>query len=110
MNYEYIEIEKEMIPYEFEIELEEELFTFDIRYNESHDFFTIDLYKDDELVVAGEKIVYGVSLFESTYNPKTHPAATIVPLDPSNIETRVSWDNLNETVFLCIMNGSDEDE
>lgn len=110
MDYECIEIEKELIPYDFEVELEDQLFKLDIRYNETYDFFTVDLYKDDELIVAGEKLVYNVPLFESTYDPKTHPANTIIPLDPSGIESRVSWDNLNETVFLCIENGGDDDE
>lgn len=110
MDYEYIEVEKDLIPYEFEIELENQLFKLDIRYNETYDFFTVDLYKDEELIVAGEKLVYNVPLFESTYDPKTHPANIIIPLDPSGIENRVSWDTLNKTVFLCIDNGGDEDE
>lgn len=109
MEREYIEIEKELIPYQFEIELEEEIFTFDIRYNENHDFFTIDLYKGEELLCAGEKLVYGEPLFDRIHTP-VFPAPTIVPLDPSNHENRITWDNLNETVFLIIDNGGDSVE
>lgn len=107
---EYIEIDKTQIPYAFDIEIESDVFTFDVRYNERHDFFTIDLLKDDELIVAGEKIVYGVPLFERSYDPKTHPVVTIMPMDLSNKETRVTYGNLNETVFLYILDGSELDE
>ncbi|UQW98188.1 hypothetical protein M2M59_04040 [Rummeliibacillus sp. G93] len=109
MDKEYIEIEKDLIPYEFEIELEEEIFTFDVRYNENHDFFTIDLYKDEELICAGEKLVYGVPLWEDI-TTSDFPAPTIIPLDPSGKEKRVSWDNLNTTVFLILDNQGEEDE
>ena len=104
-DFEYIEINKDLIPYEFVVALGEEDFTLDIRYNELYDFFTVDLYKDETLIVAGEKIVYGMPLFASTYNPVTHPAPTIVPLDPSGNERTVTFENLNETVFLIIQGG-----
>lgn len=106
MDYEYIEIEKELIPYDFEIELGDELFTLDFRYNENHDFFTVDLYKNDVLLCAGEKLVYGMPLFSEVYDDE-FPAPTIIPLDPSGKESDVTWDNLNETVFLIIDNGGD---
>lgn len=109
MDQEYIEIEKELIPYQFEIELEEEIFTFDIRYNETYDFFTIDLYKDEELLCAGEKLVYGVPLWQDI-TTNDFPGPTIIPLDPSGKETRITWDNLNKTVFLILDNQGDADE
>lgn len=104
---EYIEIDKSLVPYEFTIELDNDEYMLDVRYNETHDFFTIDLYKDGNLVVAGEKLVYGVPLFESTYEPRTHPAQTIIPLDPSGHENTVTWATLNETVFLILQNGGE---
>lgn len=110
MDYEYIEIDKELIPYEFEIELDSAVFKLDVRYNDKYDFFTVDLYKDDVLIVAGEKLVYGQKLFESTYDAATHPPHDIVPLDPSNIENAVTWDNFGVTVFLCILNGGEDNE
>lgn len=110
MDYEYIEIDKESIPYEFEIELDGEAYMLDVRYNDKYDFFAVDLYKDDVLIVAGEKLVYGQKLFESTYDAATHPPQDIVPLDPSNIENTVTWDNFGVTVFLCILNGGEDNE
>lgn len=109
MDYEHIPIEKDLIPYQFELELEQEVFTFDIQYNEIYDFFTLDVYKNDELLVVGEKLVYGEPLFNHIYTPD-FPAPTIIPYDPSNHENRITWENLNETVFLIIENGGDIDE
>ncbi|MFD2867473.1 phage baseplate plug protein [Kurthia populi] len=104
---EYIEIDKDLIPYEFIIELDNDEYKLDVRYNETYDFFTVDLYKDEQLIVAGEKLVYGQALFASTYDPRTHPAQTIVPLDLSNHESTVTWATLNETVFLILQNGGE---
>ncbi|MCT6926172.1 hypothetical protein [Metasolibacillus sp.] len=103
MQREYIEIEKELIPYSFEIELGVELFEIGIEYNAIGDFFTLSLSKDGEVLVSNEKITYGEPLFSEIYDAR-YPAPLILPLDESNKETRVGWDNLNDTVFLVVMN------
>lgn len=103
MNFEYIELEKELIPYRFEIELGAELFEMEIHYNLVHDFFTIDLFKDDEVLIYGEKVTYGVPLFADVYDSR-FPAPTIIPMDESGQEQRVTFENLNETVFLRLVN------
>lgn len=103
MDFEYIEVMKELIPYRFEIELGAELFEMEIRYNERHDFFTIDLMKNDEVLVYGEKVTYGVPLFDDVYDDR-FPAPTIIPLDESGQESRVTYENLNNTVFLRLVN------
>ena len=104
MNKEYIEIEKALIPYKFEVELGVELFEFTIEYNEFGDFFTVSLKKDGETLVNNEKITYGEPLFKEFADDR-FPAPTIVPIDEAGIESRVSWGNLNKTVFLVVMNG-----
>ncbi|WP_332649657.1 phage baseplate plug family protein [Lysinibacillus sp. 54212] len=103
MNKEYIEIEKDLIPYRFETELGAELFEFEVHYNAHGDYFTVDLFKDGEVLVHGEKIVYGQSLFSEIYDER-FPAPEIIPIDESGKETRVGWDNLNKTVFLVVDN------
>ncbi|WP_088005600.1 phage baseplate plug family protein [Indiicoccus explosivorum] len=103
MRFEYLPIEKENIPYRFDIALPIEIYTFEVRYNETYDFFTIDLFKGDETLVLGEKIVYGVPLFRDVYD-RRFPAPTIVPLDESGNEQHVTYKNLGETVFLVVMN------
>lgn len=100
---EYIPIEKENIPYRFEIELGAEIFEFEIRHNDTYDFFTIDLYKDGAPLVYGEKVVYGVPLFLDVRD-LDFPVVEIVPIDRAGLETRVTYENMNETVFLVVMN------
>jgi hypothetical protein len=98
----YIDIDKEAIPYQFDIELAGELFTMDIRYNERADFFTVDLSKDDNPIVIGEKIVYGRPLF-STISNSMLPASVIFPIDESGRAVdKITWDNFMETVVLLV--------
>ena len=103
----FIEILKDLIPYRFTMSLEGETWGFEIRYNAEHDYFTIDLLKDDEVLVAGEKIVYGNPLFAGYADRK--PAVTIVPFDLSDEASRAGWNEVGETVFLYLMDG-DTDE
>lgn len=103
MRFEHLPIEKENIPYRFDIALPVELYTLEIRYNHIYDFFTIDLMKDDEVLVLGERIIYGVPLFEDVYD-RRFPAPTIIPLDESGNEQQVTFQNFGETVFLVVMN------
>lgn len=103
----YIEIDKASIPYRFEIVLAEVVWQFEVRYNQEHDFFSVDLLKDDELIVAGEKIVYGRPLF-STFVAINKPAIDIIPLDLAGNATRAGWDELNETVFLYLVGEDNE--
>lgn len=103
MQKEYINIEKALIPYRFEVELGAELFEFRVDYNGLYDYFTVDLYKDGATLVTGEKIVYGAPLFDEIYDNR-FPGPTIIPIDESGKENRVGWGNLNETVFLVVVN------
>jgi hypothetical protein len=99
--FEYIPIEKENIPYRFEIELEAELFEMEIRYNDTYDFFTVDLYREGLPLVYSEKIVYGVPLF-SNVRDIHFPIAEIIPMDHAGLETQVTYENFQETVFLVV--------
>lgn len=95
-----IPIDKENIPYQFEIELAGNVFVFEINHNVEHNFFTFDLFKDDEVLALGEKLVYGSPLF--SYADERFPEVTITPKDKSGNETRVTYDNFGETVFLFV--------
>lgn len=106
--YDRLTINKELIPYNFSIVLGSEMFEIDVDYNETADLFTLTLYKDDVLV-ATEPIIYNVPLFQDIYMVGRYPILTIIPLDESGQETAVTWNNFNETVFLCIDNKGDED-
>lgn len=100
-------VEKELIPYSFDILLGAEWFSLEFHYNETADLFTVTLSKDDEVLVYGEPIIYGVPLFMDVYQSGVFPALNIVPYDESEQETAVTWDNFNETVFLTIEQDGD---
>ena len=102
----YIEIEKDLIPYQFDIAIGGQSYTFEVGYNAENDYFTIDLYRNDQLVIAGVKICYGRPLFAANMYLDI-PQVPIVPLDLSGQEQRVTWDNLNETVFLWLVTDDD---
>src|SRR5690625_460900 len=93
-------IEKVQIPYQFEYEHDDFLFTLEIHYNPEYDFFTIDLYKNDELIVYGEKLVYGQQLFKSL-NDSTLPK--LIPLDESENTDKITYDNFQKIVFLKVI-------
>lgn len=104
-----IEINKELIPYSFDILLGSEWFNFEIHHNESADLFTVTLSKDDEVLVYNEPLVYGKKLFSDLYQTEKYPALDIVPLDESGQETKINWNNFMETVFLVIEQGEDDE-
>lgn len=97
----YIDIEKQQIPYEFEIVLNGETFQFEINYNTYSDFFTINLYKNHKLILYGEKIVYNVPLFEN-FKHLGVPKVTIRPFDTTGKTLRISYEDLSEDVFLYV--------
>lgn len=102
-----IEIDKDLIPYSFDMTLEDETFTFGVNYNYLKDFFTIDLLKNDEVVVLGEKLIYGKPLFLTTEH-RDVPKIDILPFDLSEQEDRITFENLGEEVFLYIVGDDDE--
>lgn len=103
---EYIEIDKDEIPYSFEIELAGEVFEIEVNYNQTYDFFTVDLFKDGGVLVIGEKLIINRPLFENRVNIDL-PKIQIIPKDRANSATRITYENMNETVFLYV---GDSDE
>jgi hypothetical protein len=99
-----IEINKENLPERFEIELGVELFSIEVNYNETGDFFTIDLYQYYEPLVLGEKLMYKQPLFQDIEDSR-FPAPTLIPIDLSGKESRITWDNFGVTVFLVVDDG-----
>ena len=98
----HIPIDKESIPYRFEIELRAEIFEMEIHYNSEYDFFTLTLYSGEDELLCIEKIVYGKKLFEE-FEDSRFPKVDIIPRDDAGNESHVTWDNLNETVFLEVI-------
>lgn len=100
-------IEKELIPYSFDLLLGAYWVNLKINYNKTADLFTITLSKDNEVLVSGEPVIYGKVLFEDAYQSGIFPMLDIVPYDESGQETEVTWDNFNKTVFLTVQQGGD---
>lgn len=94
-----IEIEKDLIPYTFEIEFVNEVFVFEIDYNERYDFFTVTLYKNNAVLVQGEKMILNRPLFDGVSDVNL-PKVTITPV--SNSEKRITFENMGEFVFLAV--------
>lgn len=103
----YIEIKKELVPYQFNILLADEWFELYINYNKTADMFTVSLYKEDELICT-EPLVLGVPMFQDVYQPERFPAITLVPYDSSRNAKTVTYENLGESVFLTIDDEGDE--
>lgn len=97
-----IEVEKELIPYNFNIVLAGEEFNMEFMYNERADLFTCTLSKNGEVVVYNEPLIYGVELFADVYRADYFPALAIVPLDEAGNENKITYDNFGKTVFLTI--------
>lgn len=106
---EFIPIEKDSIPYQFDIALGVDIFTFEVNYNERFDFFTLDLMKDDQVLVQGVKLVYGVPVFSGIEDHR-FPVPLIVPIDEAGKETAVTWENFGDTVFLAYGEWEGEDD
>lgn len=98
-------INKALLPYECGMLLAGELFGLRFAFNAAAEAFTVDLYRDGELLCAGEPIIYGVPLWRDVYRAGLYPAVDIVPIDPSGQSNAVTYDNLGATVLLVIDNG-----
>ena len=103
-----IEVDKELLPYSFNIVLAGEEFNMEFMYNERANLFTCTLSKDGEVMVYNEPLVYGVELFADVYKADHFPALAIVPLDEAGNETEITYENFGKTVFLTIDDQLDE--
>ena len=103
-------VEKELLPYSFDILLGGEWFNLEFHYNGTADLFTVTLSKDEEVLAYNEPVIYGKALFADLYQSGVYPALDIVPWDESEQETAVTYDNFCETVFLTVKQGGDDDE
>ena len=103
----YLPIDKESIPYRFDIELSNEIYTFEIHYNERFDFFTVDLLKNEDVLAYGEKVVFNQPLF-ANLKDDNFPVEEIVPRTEGGQIEEVTYNNFYETVFLAIEGGSSD--
>lgn len=94
----YIKIDKQMIPYAFDLRLDKRTYTFEIHYNAKFDFFTMAISDSSgDILTAGEKLILNKPLLSS--HGYIHFLG-ITPIDTTGKATKITWDNFNETVFL----------
>lgn len=100
---EYIPVDKDTVPYSFDIKLDDRTFTFCIRYNDQGGFYSIDLYvtATGELLCYGDPIRYGRPMFRSIEDER-FPIPVIVPYCLTGREKEVTRDNLGKTVQLYL--------
>ena len=98
----YININKNQVPYVFEINLKNETFQFEVFYNTVGDFFTINLFKNHLPIIQGEKVVYNVPLFEQ-FSHLGVPEVKILPFDTTKNSNRINYENMSEDVFLYVL-------
>lgn len=104
-----LEINKDIIPYTFNVLLGDELYEMRVDYNNTADMFTVSLSKDGVQLCVGEPIIYGQPLFGDLVNRGDFPNVEITPFDDSGESNAVTYDNLSTTVFLNVT-GGDYDE
>lgn len=98
----YIPIEKEALPEQFEIDLANETYWIEVSYNQSNDFFSLDLYDPQKNpIVLGEKLVLNMPLWSDVSN-NLLPAPTLIPMDESGKAEKITFENFMETTFLFI--------
>lgn len=100
-----IEINKDIIPYTFNIPLADELYEMRIDYNNTADLFTVSLSKGGVTLCTGEPIIYGQPLFGDLINRGNFPKVTITPIDESGESNAVTFDNLTRTVLMKVTGG-----
>jgi len=102
----YIQVDKEAIPYSADMRLGGITYTLTFNYNAEGDFFTVDLARSDEVLALGEKLVYGKALFQA-YADSRFPLPALIPLDASGQAERVGWSEIGESVLLYAVEPGD---
>lgn len=105
---EILEINKNLIPYTFNIVLYGEQFSFRVDYNNTAHLFTVSASKNGVDLCTGEPLVYGVPLFRDLFTRGGFPLVVITPYDMSGRYDSVTYDNLSSTVQLYVELNDDD--
>lgn len=99
-------LNKELIPYSFQINFNGKMYLMEINYNLIANYFTINLSLGTKKLVLGEKLVLNEILFRSLYEDSelnldtNFPNDVIIPLSTNDNIKRLGWDELGNTVFI----------
>lgn len=103
---EFIDIDKDCIPFSFLVKLTDRTYRMTFRYNEVGDFFTVDLETvsggSGDPLVYGEVLRYGKPLFEA-FNDERYPLPVLCPLCLTGDKiSEITWDNFGTQVRLYL--------
>lgn len=95
----YIKVDKDRIPYKFDIQINKKTYTMEWQYNSRHDFFTVAISTVTDVLTTGEKLVLGKALLsERAYIP----FPMIRPADSTGKAKRITWDNFGSNVLIYV--------
>lgn len=98
-----IEVDKNKMPYQFQIMLGGSMYSMEWQYNSTSERFTCTLCDaQGGPLVYGEPLIYGNPLFAALSHGEILPPMEIVPLDESEETQEITWENFGETVFLTL--------
>lgn len=100
-----IPIQTNKVPYRAQVVLGSGVYTMELHYNSVMDSFVLQLYRGEEMVCAGERVVYGRALWGDVYQPGAYPPVRILPLDESGAVDVVTKETFGKLVFLTIDDG-----
>lgn len=110
---EIININKNLIPYSFEIILGGITHKLSIDYNNGGDFFAIDLSNQFGNLVHGEKILLNQVIFQAQYEDENlnldprFPRELLIALANNSSVDKASWDHLGSDVFIYVVKRSE---
>lgn len=96
-----LKFDKKKLPVDFSLNIDGVKYNFTLRYNKARDSLYLDLWLDEDTVIS-EKITYGMPLFTSLTDYRK-PNATFMAYDISNDTEKVTYQNLNDSVFLYVI-------
>lgn len=112
--YNFINIDKEIVPYNFDIllknvENQDTLYNMEVDYNTSNDFFTFTLKYQDQILVQNEKLTLNMPLFKRLSEDVNlnldvrYPKDVLIPLSMNNEVQRAGYEQLGNSVYLFVI-------
>jgi len=105
----YLPIEKDKIPYTFDVKLSGRTYTITIKYNRFSNEFTADLELEEKTLVKGKKILMGTPIFEEfaydnngNKNPDFYDEI-LIPYDLTWQDEVITLDNFGENVQIYVV-------
>lgn len=96
----YLSVDKTQVPVQMLVIIEGIQYEMLFNYNVLFDFFTVSLSRDGISIVDGEKVVLNKPLFTTINVPFSY--THFIPMDLSEIEDAITFDNFGESIFLWV--------